>query len=63
MAPTRELALQVRLRLLERRSKSSRITFRNWPRQVLPGEGYETPGKPPVASTPVTSRVGGNPPL
>eukprot|EP00976_Prorocentrum_cordatum_P065622 1177982-Prorocentrum_minimum.AAC.1 len=24
------------------------------------GEGYETPGKPPVASTPVASRVGGN---
>eukprot|EP00976_Prorocentrum_cordatum_P000897 18103-Prorocentrum_minimum.AAC.2 len=27
------------------------------------GEGYETPGKPSVASTPMTSRVGGNPPL
>eukprot|EP00976_Prorocentrum_cordatum_P077341 1182647-Prorocentrum_minimum.AAC.2 len=32
---------------------------------VLPpsGEEYETPGKPPVASTPAASRVGGNPAL
>eukprot|EP00976_Prorocentrum_cordatum_P070411 1179921-Prorocentrum_minimum.AAC.1 len=27
------------------------------------GEGYKTPGKPPVAPSPVASRVGGNPPL
>eukprot|EP00976_Prorocentrum_cordatum_P007771 154786-Prorocentrum_minimum.AAC.1 len=36
---------------------------KNRRRLVLAGEGYETPGKPPVAFTPVASRVGGNPPL
>eukprot|EP00959_Pyramimonas_sp_CCMP1952_P183228 3830723-Pyramimonas_sp.AAC.1 len=30
---------------------------------LVSGEGYETPGIPPVASAPVTSRVEGNPPL